>query len=142
MVDEVEVDLEGTVRRRGISDVVRPRGVTYSGTFHQWLISGVDSIRTLPTICVHNCKVSRVPCQSASGNAGHTASSLMPVNHVASDRTTDFVPRVSPDVARHATPDSHLLGERRDRSHLIEDAEAHERFRHPPRSGTVASAGA
>src|SRR3954451_9051892 len=64
---------------RGINDVVSPRGVTYSVTFHQWLVIGVDSIRTLPTICVHNCKVSRVPCHSASGSAGHTPSSLMSI---------------------------------------------------------------
>ena len=62
---------------RGISDVVRPRAVTYSGTFHQWFISGVDAIRTLPTICVHSCNVSRVGAHSATGSAGHASSIVM-----------------------------------------------------------------
>ena len=40
--------------------VVVPRAETYSGTFHQWFINGVDAIRTLPTICVQSCSVSNV----------------------------------------------------------------------------------
>ena len=60
----------------GISDVVSPRAVTYSGTFHQWFIIGVDAMRTLPTICVHSCSVSRVAPHSATGSAGHAADPL------------------------------------------------------------------
>ena len=70
-LDEVEVDLEADDRRRGSSDVVSPVAVTYSGTFHQWLITGVRARRTLPTICVQSCNVSRVGAHSATGNAGH-----------------------------------------------------------------------
>src|SRR5438067_9838335 len=50
--------------------VVRPRAVTYSGTFHQRLASGVNSMRTLPTIWVHICSVSRVARHSFRGSAG------------------------------------------------------------------------
>jgi hypothetical protein len=36
----------------GIGEVVSPRAVTYSGTFHQWLIRGSLARRILPTTCV------------------------------------------------------------------------------------------
>ena len=70
MGDEVEVDLERPVTG-GTSDVVSPRADTYSGTFHQWFVSGVDAMRTLPTTWVHSCSVSRVALHSATGNGGH-----------------------------------------------------------------------
>ena len=54
----------------GIIDVDSPRAVTYSGTFHQCDVLGVWARRTLPTIWVHSCNVSRVACHSATGNAG------------------------------------------------------------------------
>ena len=54
-----------------MSDVVSPRAVTYSGTFHQWFMTGVRSMRTLPTTWVHSCSVSRVGAHSATGSDGH-----------------------------------------------------------------------
>ncbi len=50
--------------------MVRPRALTCSATFHQWLTLGVSARRTLPTICVHMCSVSRVGCQAERGSAG------------------------------------------------------------------------
>src|ERR1019366_1739079 len=41
-------------------EVVRPRTLTYSGTFHQWFTSGVRRSRTLPTIWVHIWSVAQV----------------------------------------------------------------------------------
>ena len=35
----------------GIGDVVRPRAVTYSVTFHHWFILGASASRILPTTC-------------------------------------------------------------------------------------------
>ena len=58
-----------------IRDVVKPRAVTYSGTFHQWFTVGVWAIRTLPTIWVHRWKVSRVSTQPETGIAGHVPAS-------------------------------------------------------------------
>ena len=58
----------------GISDVVRPTEFTYRGTCHQWFVHGARASRTLPTICVHRCNVSRVSCQSVSTSSGHPAS--------------------------------------------------------------------
>ena len=46
--------------------------MTYRGTFHQWLITSVRAIRTLPTSCAQSCMVSHVGDHSATGNAGHT----------------------------------------------------------------------
>src|SRR5437667_5034247 len=54
----------------GMGDVVKPHVLTYSGTFHQWLLRGVSASRTLPTICVHLCNVAQVSFQEASGKAG------------------------------------------------------------------------
>src|SRR5689334_15495964 len=54
-----------------------PRAVTKNVAFHQWLTSGVSAMRTLPTICVHSCKVSQVSLHAASGRSGHIRSSLM-----------------------------------------------------------------
>src|SRR6266508_2761986 len=53
-----------------MNDVVSPRVETYSGTFHQWLTSGVSSMRTLPTIWVHMWSVSRVSFHSSTTNSG------------------------------------------------------------------------
>src|SRR5258707_10542717 len=54
----------------GIGEVVRPREFTYRGTFHQWLSKGVSASLTLPTICIHMCRVALVSSQLASGRAG------------------------------------------------------------------------
>src|SRR5579864_6206771 len=54
----------------GMAEVVKPRALTYSATFHQWLILGLSASRTLPTICVHMCSVSRVSCHAERGKAG------------------------------------------------------------------------
>src|SRR5437667_5413375 len=53
-----------------MGDVVKPHVLTYSATFHQWLLRGVSASRTLPTICVHLCNVAQVSFQEASGKAG------------------------------------------------------------------------
>src|SRR2546425_12232640 len=53
-----------------MGDVVKPHVLTYSGTFHQWLLRGVSARRTLPTICVHLFSVVQVSFQEASGKAG------------------------------------------------------------------------
>jgi adenylate kinase len=37
------------VGKTTVLDVVNPRAVTYSGTFHQWLMIGSLAIRILPT---------------------------------------------------------------------------------------------
>src|SRR5262249_20099310 len=59
-----------------MAPVVSPRALTCSATFHQWFSRGVSSSRTLPTICIHICSVSRVPCQASGGSAGqHDAAS-------------------------------------------------------------------
>src|SRR5689334_14215543 len=60
-------------RSKGIVEVVNPRGVTYSVTFHQWFTSGVRPARVLPTICVHMCSVSQVLSHSANGSGGHSS---------------------------------------------------------------------
>ena len=49
----------------GIGDVVRPRGVTYRVTCHEWLVHGVFARRILPTICVHSCSVVQVSFQAS-----------------------------------------------------------------------------
>src|SRR2546425_8467427 len=53
-----------------MGDVVKPHVLTYSGTFHQWLLRGVSARRTLPTICAHLFSVVQVSFQEASGKAG------------------------------------------------------------------------
>src|SRR5947209_20623670 len=53
-----------------MADVVSPRGVTYNVTCHQWFSGGPSSILTLPTICVHRCKVSRVSRHASNGRTG------------------------------------------------------------------------
>src|ERR1700719_1833737 len=66
-----------TIRSYDIEDVVRPRALTYRGTFHQWLTKGVSASRTFPTICVHMCSVARVSSQDSSGKEGqHSGKSL------------------------------------------------------------------
>src|SRR6202142_4031209 len=57
-----------------MAEVVSPRAFTYSATSHQWLTYGLSASRTLPTICVHICKVSQVAFHSVSGSAGHASS--------------------------------------------------------------------
>jgi hypothetical protein len=57
----------------GMPDVVRPRGVTYKVTCHEWLAQGVLASRTLPTICVHRCSVVQVSFHSPYGKAGHSS---------------------------------------------------------------------
>ena len=52
-----------------MSEVVRPRASTYSGTFLQWFTLGVSASRSLPTICVHSCRVSRVSWRTLVGAA-------------------------------------------------------------------------
>src|ERR1700754_59261 len=54
----------------GIADVVKPRGLTYRVTCHQWLISGACVSRILPTIWVHMCSVSREAVHSSTRNDG------------------------------------------------------------------------
>ena len=53
-----------------MSEVVSPREVGYSGTFHQWFTSGVEARRIFPTTCVHMCSVARVSSQRARGSSG------------------------------------------------------------------------
>src|ERR1700680_3705964 len=53
-----------------MADVVSPRGVTYNATCHQWFTGGLSSILTLPTICVHRCRVSHVSLHVSKGRAG------------------------------------------------------------------------
>src|SRR5258708_13991189 len=45
----------------------------YNGACHQWLIYGLSSSRTFPTICVHICSVSHVSFHASYGNAGHSS---------------------------------------------------------------------
>src|SRR2546425_351987 len=54
----------------GMGDVVKPHVLTYSATFHQWLLRGVSASRTLPTICAHLFSVVQASFQEASGKAG------------------------------------------------------------------------
>ena len=54
----------------GMGDVVKPHVLTYSATFHQWLLRGVSASRTLPTICAHRFSVVQVSFHEASGKAG------------------------------------------------------------------------
>src|SRR5579864_6298879 len=56
-----------------MAEVVSPRGVTYRATCHQWLRKGESSRRTLPTICVHRCRVWQVSRHSSYGSAGQSA---------------------------------------------------------------------
>src|SRR5262249_24367402 len=56
-----------------MAPVVSPRALTCSAAFHQWFTLGVSARRTLPTICVHICRVSRVACQAPGGSAGQQA---------------------------------------------------------------------
>src|SRR5712691_11456888 len=53
-----------------MEEVVSPRGVTYNVTCHQWLRKGESSILTLPTICVHRCRVWQVSRHASKGSAG------------------------------------------------------------------------
>ena len=53
-----------------MGEVVSPRAVAYSVTFHQWLTSGVRAMRTLPTIWVQRCSVSHVALHADSGSSG------------------------------------------------------------------------
>lgn len=55
----------------GIAEVVKPRGVTYEVTCHQWLTNGECARRTLPTICAHMCNVCLVGAQSSTRRLGH-----------------------------------------------------------------------
>src|SRR5436305_225590 len=50
--------------------VVSPRAVMRKATFQKWFILGLEARATLPTICVHRCKVAYVSCQLASGKGG------------------------------------------------------------------------
>src|SRR6266849_688931 len=56
-----------------MADVVSPRGVTYNVTCHQWLRKGLSAILTLPTICVHRCRVSQVSLHASNGSDGHSS---------------------------------------------------------------------
>src|SRR6266699_6744825 len=53
-----------------MGEVVSPRGVTYKVTCHQWFTNGLSSILTLPTICVHRCRVRQVSFHASNGSAG------------------------------------------------------------------------
>src|ERR1700757_5047275 len=63
--------MSNTASRYGTAPVVNPRGLTYNVTCHQWFISGMCTIRILPTICVHICRVSRVAVHSSTSSDGH-----------------------------------------------------------------------
>src|SRR5688500_13780691 len=54
-----------------MSDVPRPREVTYNGTCQVWLSQGVRDRRILRTTWVHRCSVVAVSRQTAYGSAGH-----------------------------------------------------------------------
>src|ERR1700677_1929300 len=60
-----------------MAEVLRPRALTYSGTFHQWACSGLSARRTLPTICVHMCRVSAVADQSSQRSSGQSSLGLL-----------------------------------------------------------------
>src|SRR6266704_5865863 len=60
-----------------MAEVVSPRGVTYRVTCHQWLRKGESSMRTLPTICVHRCSVSRVSFHASYGRDGHSSAAFL-----------------------------------------------------------------
>src|SRR5258708_19683341 len=53
-----------------MGEVVSPHGVTYNGTCHQWFTGGLSSILTLPTICVHRCRVWQVSLHASNGSTG------------------------------------------------------------------------
>src|SRR5437763_316830 len=57
-----------------MGDVVSPRASTYSVTCHEWLVHGVWTRRTLPTIWNHMCSVAAVSLQASRGKLGHVAS--------------------------------------------------------------------
>jgi hypothetical protein len=48
-----------------MSEVVRPRAETYSGTCQPWFTQGVRASRTLPMTWVQSCRVSAVGRSSA-----------------------------------------------------------------------------
>src|SRR6185437_1356987 len=58
-----------------MAEVVRPRALTYKGTFHQWLTWGVSARRTLPAICVQRCRVAQVSSQPGRRALGQHAGS-------------------------------------------------------------------
>src|SRR5438270_12843244 len=56
-----------------MGDVVRPRGVTYNVTCHQWFTNGLSSILTFTTGWVHMWSVSYVSFHASNGNDGHSS---------------------------------------------------------------------
>src|SRR5215813_11098533 len=81
----------------GIDDVVRPRGLTYNVTCHQWFSSGASASRVLPTICIHMCSVSCVSRHSASASPRGQASGTSTMVLLPHDATAR---RSSPDSER------------------------------------------
>src|SRR5258708_7110316 len=62
-----------------MAEVLNPRALTYSATFHQCACIGLRASRTLPTIWVHMCRVEAVGChadQSSSGQGFDSADML------------------------------------------------------------------
>src|SRR6266568_1041225 len=83
-----------------MEDVVSPRGVTYKVTCHQWFTNGLNSILTLPTICVHIWSVSQVSFHASNGSAGQlSARSLCCVLLVLSMCSSAWLPPCS--IAAH-----------------------------------------
>src|ERR1700734_1987480 len=85
-------------------DVVSPRAVTYSGTFHQWFTSGVSASRTLPTTCVHMCSVSHVSFHSASGSAGQQRGSSESFAVISPLSPEPAAPSSAPDRESYQSP--------------------------------------
>src|ERR1700722_16911998 len=54
-----------------MAEVLSPRALTYSGTFHQCACIGLNASRTLPTICVHICNVEAVGSHADQSSSGH-----------------------------------------------------------------------
>src|SRR4051812_331942 len=79
-----------------MGEVVRPRALTYKGTFHQCVCRGVSARRVLPTICVHMCRVSAVSLQSAHLNSGHGFVPLLIVCPPCPDPYTRILSRSPP----------------------------------------------
>ena len=71
--DLVESNGDIILDAKGIDEVVRPRGVTYSGTCHQWLTMGASFNLIFPIICDHLWRVVQVSCQASQGRLGQTS---------------------------------------------------------------------
>src|SRR4051812_35575500 len=98
-----------------MGDVVRPRGVTYNVTCHQWFTNGLSSILTFPTIWVHMWSVSHVSFHASNGNDGH-CSAVSPrlvllVLSIVFFSCLSLLSQVSSLEGRHTPPSLLLQGQ-------------------------------